>query len=115
MAIRLPPPPGRYRYIAQLLALDNKRPSAAWSVPASIAGVSSPLSLNLREWQKRLLLHPDQEFAEYILGGLERGFRVGFDYSSLLHSARRNMPSAVEHLDLVERYLGEEPALGRIL
>ena len=102
------PCPGRYRYTAQLLRLDSKRPSTARSVPASVAGVSSPLSLNLGEWWRRLQSHPDREFAGYILKGLENGFRVGFDCRTSLRSARHNMPSALEHPDVIERYLGEE-------
>jgi hypothetical protein len=99
----------------QLLKLDSKRPSTARSVPASVAGVSSPLCRNLGEWRRRLRSHPDQKFAGYILNGLENGFRVGFDYSTSLRAAKHNMPSALKHPDVIERYLGEERSVGRIL
>jgi hypothetical protein len=59
--------------------------------------------------------HPDQEFATFILTGLEQGFRIGFDYRSQLSPAKRNMPSATEHPEVVERYPGEERSVGRIL
>ena len=41
-----------------------------------------------------LAQHPDDQFWRYILGGIERGFRIGFDHSRPLVSARRNLPSA---------------------
>jgi len=84
-------------------------------VPASISLVKSPLTDCLGEWRERLRTHPDQHFAGYILSGLESGFRVGFDYHHELLPAKHNMPSALEHSEVVERYLGEERAAGRIL
>ena len=55
--------------------------------------------------------HPDREFAEYILSGLEHGFRIGFDYQTRLSSVRQNMPAAAEHPEVVERH----SVAGRIL
>ena len=103
-----------YNYTAQLLQLDRRRLSTERSVPAVIAGVSSPLSSNLHAWQERLRSHPDQDFATFILTGLEQGFRVGFDYRSRLSTAKHNMPSGTEHPEVVECYLGEERSAGRI-
>ena len=106
---------GRYRYTAKLLQLDRCRPSTARPVLAAMAGVKSPLSLSLRAWRERLRSHPDREFAEYVLSGLEHGFRIGFDYQTRLSSARQNMPSAAEHPEVVERYITDERTAGRIL
>ena len=108
---------GPYRYTNHLQQLDACRPKTARSherVP-QLGSINSPLSARLLEWQSRLQCHPDQSFANYILQGIEQGFRVGFDYSHLLCSAKRNMPSALEHPEVVERYLGEECSARRIL
>ena len=88
---------------------------AARPVPASISLVKSPFTDCLREWHEHLRTHPDQQFAGYILSGLESGFRVGFNYHHELLPAKHNMPSALEHSEAVECYLGEERAAGRIL
>jgi hypothetical protein len=78
-------------------------------------GVSSLLSRNLRAWQERLRSHPDQEFAAFILTGQEQGFHIGFDYWNRLSPAKWNIPSAAEHPEVEERYLGEERSAGTIL
>ena len=84
-------------------------------MPAPLSEVCSPLSANIGAWRERLQKHPDKVFSEYILHGLEFGFRVGFDYHIQLSAARRNMTSALEHVDVVDKYLGEEREAGRIL
>ena len=109
------PSAGSYKYTAHLLELDRCRPVAARPVPTSISLVKSPLTDCLGEWRERLRTHPDQQFAGYILSGLESGFRVGFNYHHELLPAKHNMPSALEHSEVVEHYLGEERAAGRIL
>ena len=106
---------GPYQYTSHLRQLDGYRPLSAYLVPASISRVRSPLSDHLKDWCGRLQVHPDREFSYYILHGLEFGFRVGFDYRKELCAARRNMQSALEHSQVVEKYLGEECEAGRIL
>jgi hypothetical protein len=106
-------PIGSYRYTAHLLELDGYRPLVARLVPAIIAGVNSPLSRSLQSWRERLHLHSDQEFVGYILGGLEASFRVGFHYKNELSPSRRNMPSALEHPEVVEHYLGGRASRGQ--
>ena len=44
-----------------------------------------------------------------------QGFRVGYAYGHPLSSAKRNMSSALQHPEVVERYLQEEVKAGRIL
>jgi len=38
--------------------------------------VTTPLQLGM--WRDELKFHPDQLFANYILRGIESGFRIGF-------------------------------------
>lgn len=105
---------GPYRYTAYLLHLDRCRPQKTFPQPP-LCTISSPLAAHLSAWRRRLQSHPDQEFASFILQGIAEGFRVGYSYSQQLRSAKRNMPSALEHPEVVERYLGEESRAGRIL
>ena len=60
--------------------------------------------------------HPDQDFAQYILRGIEQGFRVGFDpMRADLQSARRSLLSAMERPDVIEKYLAKEMSAGRVV
>lgn len=98
-----------------LQRLDACRPKKGVVPSPHLGRISSPLSSNLLVWRKRLRLHPDQEFAEYILNGLGQGFRIGFNHMTPRRSATRNMPSAMEHPEVVVRYLREEGKAGRLL
>ena len=69
----------------------------------------------MRAWHDGLREHPDQYFAGYVLDGLRNGFRIGFDHTAPLRSARRNMPSAAEHPEVIDNYVNGERADGRIL
>ena len=59
--------------------------------------------------------HPDRDFAGYVLQGIERGFRVGFNYSTRLQATARNMQSARLHTRVIGDYLAAELAGGRML
>lgn len=60
--------------------------------------------------------HPDQGLADYIVQGLQEGFRIGFEYAS--HTCKkvtRNMGSALGKPEVVRDYLAKECALGRVV
>ena len=90
-----------------------------WSIPRAPAGglqkslpCPAPSPLNLLTWEAALVPHPDHQFTAFILQGLRHGFRVGFDPRvSSLRLSKRNIPSAY----VVEQYLKNECALGRVL
>jgi hypothetical protein len=72
--------------------------------------------LQLGEWRSVLSDYPDQEFAAYILRGIENGFRVGLNPQLVtLQSARGNMSSAAEQAEVVDGYLREELAAKRVV
>ena len=53
--------------------------------------------------------HPDRRFAQYLLEGIENGFKIGFDYAQ--HSVtpcRNNMLSTLDHPQVVTDYLEHE-------
>ena len=62
-------------------------------------------------WRKQLETLPDQQFAELILNGLEKGFRIGFrPKGSPLESARCNLLSTMDHPREVSAYIKKEVA-----
>ena len=73
---------GKYRYRDDLLALQACKPEIPKTVPPSLSVIQSPLSERLEEWRKALQGHPDKLFYQYILVGIERGFRIGLTIHS---------------------------------
>lgn len=106
---------GGYAYTKELLEFQKRTsPAGRAELPEEARVVRTPLK---REAFRELLQeHPDRGFREYILEGLEHGFRVGFGYSMVsCKCAKRNMVSAEEHPEVVERYLAKERRLGRVI
>lgn len=66
-------------------------------------------------WERLLVDYPDRALVEFFLDGLANGFRIGFSSPlSMLRSSRRNLPSAHEHPEVVDDYLGREVAENRV-
>ena len=59
--------------------------------------------------------HPDRAYVRFLLSGIEKGFRIGFNYTNPLQSASSNMHSAVGHPEVVQSYLETVCAKGRML
>ena len=59
--------------------------------------------------------HPDRVFTQYILDGLQYGFRVGFAAGTPLRSASGNLPSARLHPGVIDDYISGEVREGRML
>ena len=65
---------------------------------------------------EELVAHPDQEFIDYILRGIEQGFHIGFNESSVqLRCQQGNMHLASEQPEVVGNYLQEELRAGRVI
>ena len=87
----------------------------AYSNFASLPPVPRVSPLQLAEFQRELVRHPDQNKVHYVLDGIEHGFSSGFDPSQvILQSSLRNMKSAAEHPDVIDVYLSNEVAKGRV-
>ena len=115
MFTRLCSPPGsdhRYIYTHDLLRLEGDRRSAT-NLDPELAKVYSPLCLEA--WHRRLQLHPDKDFAGYILRGIEKGFRIGANPEAILRPASRNMRSAKQHPDVINEYLQKETHQSNII
>ena len=101
-------PPGsdhRYIYTHDLLWLEGNR-SSATSWDPELSNVHTPL--RLEAWHRRLQSHPDRDFVDYILRGIEKGFRIGANPEAILRPASRNMESAKQHPDVINEYLQKE-------
>ena len=93
-----------YPYIRDLLKLDV-RPCYQHPLPDIACRVTTPL---LKEvWSFMLSAHPDKQFVKYIVDGISNGFRIGCVMGSL-QPAKRNMLSAVQHPEIIDKYLMEE-------
>ena len=75
----------------------------------------APSPLNPHLWEMALRRHPDCLYVEYVIQGLEQGFRISFDGTHPLRSASRNMTLAYAAPQVVSDYLQAEVTLGHIL
>ena len=104
---------GRYEYMATLQQLDGCQPRAQPRLPPGCGHVITPL--RWRQWAQALAQHPDRQFVSYVVEGIRSGFRVGSNYAQVQYSpAKRNMPSAEEHANIVTDYLKAEVTQGRV-
>ena len=84
-------------------------------LPAGLPAVL-PSPLRVQVWEKALETHPDRWYQDYVVQGLHSGFRIGFHGNRRrLQSAKRNIPSAYEHSDIVDKYLADELGAGRLV
>lgn len=101
---------GKYIYMNHLLAFDTCRPLRDVSGLIISSRIHSPLSASV--WAHELSAHPDKAYVEYILQGISKGFRIGFDRRQSIHSVSSNL-----HLDnpeVVTEYLHREVSLNRM-
>lgn len=96
-----------------LLRLDACRPKENATLLPTLSNVNSPL--RWREWDARLSSYPDQRLRTYLVEGIRKGFRVGYNYDSVCHHVKGNMKSAMDNPQVVQDYLGTELKEGRIV
>ena len=107
-------PAGLYCYTADLRALDSGR--ASWPTVLPLAMRVTVTPLHWREWQASLRNHPDEFFANFVVRGINEGFRLGYDYSIWYpQRSPRNMPLATKARTVVSAYLAKECAEGLVL
>ena len=86
-----------------------------YPIAPAIAQVQSPLQPCLDQWHILLAHQPDQHLAEYILNGIQHGFRIGFNWGTPLCSARWNIQSAYDHPEVVDEYIASELSKGHLV
>lgn len=72
-------PDGSYKYTRDLMRLNTHAHSRVAADPR-FAEVRSPLILEA--WTLSLRRHPDRDYVQYILGGIQNGFQIGVDDSA---------------------------------
>ena len=95
----------------QLTGLGACHPLPAEATPAVLSHIEMPV--NLCRWRAGLVELRDQEFAQFILQGLQQGFRIGFQRGSPLMQAGHNMPCPDARV--VEEYLRREINLNQLV
>ena len=84
--------------------------------PRSALPPPSPSPLRVVRWQETLQHHPNGQLIWFLIWGLQEGFRLGYRAQwRYLHPAKRNIPSAYEHPQVIDAYLTNECHLGRVL
>lgn len=84
-------------------------------MPIASRPVSVVSPLKAHAFARELASHPDQSAVRFVLDGLRNGFRLGFNHSRKLKSAKKNKPSANQHAEVIDQYLANEVSLGRVL
>lgn len=85
-----------------------------FAVSTGLPSVSTVGPLKVEVFARELKHHPDRERVAFILNGLQEGFRLGFDNSRPLKSAKCNKPTAYKHSGVIDAYLANEVQLGRV-
>ena len=104
---------GTYKYMDDLRALDCQQGSGVTThLPPQLKIITTPL--RAEAWEFFLRSHPDRDFARYLQQGIISGFRLGFQRGTLCQPSSRNLQSAYEHPDIIDRYLAQEICLQRV-
>lgn len=81
-------------------------------VPSTATAITTPLQTHI--WQQLLANYPNQRLASFFISGLTNGFRIGYFSDTRLSSAKRNLPCALDHPEVVDQYLAEELSYNRL-
>ena len=84
------------------------------SAAPALPPVSGVTPLKHDRFALELQGHPDQERVSYVLNGIRLGFKLGFNHTPHLQSAKRNKKSADDHPTVIDEYLANEVSLGRV-
>ena len=71
--------------------------------------------LHVEAWTTALHYHPNQWFVSFLVSGLCKGFRIGFNWELKLASAAWNLPSASEQKTVLDRIFQEERTRERFI
>ena len=101
---------GRYRYMSDLLALK----ATATGADPKLFNPATPLIA--QAWALAMQDHPDEQFVEYILGGICFGFHIGASRSIVLCPSKEgNLFLVKQRPSQVADHLRAELEAGRLL
>ena len=76
-------------------------------VPDQACFIHTPLVL--ANWRCALKEYPNQPLAQFFLNRISEGFKIGHNYGSMhLKSAQKNLDNALQHKEVVSKYLQTE-------
>ncbi len=71
--------------------------------------------LEWQAWKEDLESHPDRAWVEWIVKGIQSGFRVGHDQGRVVLKEKRGvMYEGSQHREIIGKYLREEVSAGRV-
>ena len=71
--------------------------------------------MNVAQWKKSLVKHPNRAFVNFFNSSISQEFRLGFNNPTFsLKSACQTLLLAYEHPEVVDEYLAAEIAQSRI-
>ena len=91
------------------------QPVVADRIFSPLASVKEVSPLRLDQFQQELRHHPDRSAVAFVISGIQDGFRIGFEASSVsLKSASANMRSSLDHPSVIDSYLQTEVSARRV-
>ena len=79
---------GTYKYTRDLMGLNTHAPYTK-AADHRFGRISTPL--NLSGWTQKLGRHPDRDYVDYILKGIQQGFQIGIEENRTFRPAKQNM------------------------
>ena len=73
----------------------------------------TPLKVDQFAWELRH--HPNRQVCNFVLDGLRNGFKLGFQPTLSLKSAKKNKSSAYQQPLVIDEYLAHEVPWGRVV
>ena len=101
---------GRYLFTTDLRALDSCRPLTSDNM-SSQERLKYLSPLQIETWSQELATHPDKDYVPYIIEGISKGFRIGFNRRCELQPPLSS--SMTKHTEVISEYLHREVSLGR--
>ena len=80
----------------------------------SLPSVAEISPLNYNRFRCELSKHPNRQWVDYVLHGIHKGFKLGFESSLLLKPSKKSKASAYQHAAVNDAYLANEVRLGRV-
>ena len=99
----------QYFYTSYLIALDSCRPTQT-TTPMENITTGSPLVVT--QWIQMLQDHPDKTYVQWVVKGIQQGFRIGFDRHYSCYPATANLSSQVPHI--ISEHLSKEVRLNKM-